>query len=40
MKEWPKFNEHGDIPIGIQSATLAEVIDHFGKGSTQRVLKG
>jgi hypothetical protein len=36
MKEWPDFNEHGDLPIGIYPATLAEVIEHFGKGSLQR----
>jgi hypothetical protein len=38
MKEWPKFNERGDLPIGIHRATLAEVIDHFGKSSFQRAL--
>lgn len=36
MKEWPEFNKNGDLPIGIHRATLAEVIDHFGKGSLQR----
>jgi len=36
MKEWPDFNEHGDLPVGIYQATLAEVIGHFGKGSLQR----
>lgn len=38
MKEWPKFNESGDLPIGIHRATLAEVIDHFGRGSSQRAI--
>jgi hypothetical protein len=38
MKEWPKFNESGDLPIGIHCATLAEVIDHFGRGSFQRTI--
>jgi hypothetical protein len=38
MKEWPEFNESGDLPIGIHRATLAEVIDHFGRGSFQRAI--
>lgn len=38
MKEWPKFNESGDLPTGIHRATLAEVIDHFGRGSFQRAI--
>jgi len=36
MKEWPEFNEHGDLPIGIHQATLVEVIEHFGRSSVQR----
>jgi hypothetical protein len=36
MKNWPEFNEHGDLPVGIHQATLTEVIGHFGKGSLQR----
>ncbi|MGA9997306.1 MAG: hypothetical protein WBP93_17950 [Pyrinomonadaceae bacterium] len=36
MKEWPEFNEHGDLPVGIYQATLAEVIEHFGRSSLQR----
>jgi len=36
MKEWPEFNENGDLPIGVHRATLDEVIDHFGKDSFQR----
>src|SRR5437763_605238 len=31
MKEWPEFNEHGDLPVGVHQATLAEVIEHFGR---------
>ena len=38
MKEWPKFNESGDLPTGIHRATLAEVMDHFGRGSFQRAI--
>jgi hypothetical protein len=34
---WPAFNELGDLPIGVYQATLAEVIAHFGHGTTQRV---
>ncbi len=33
---FPDFNENGDLPVGIYKATLAEVIEHFGKGSLQR----
>jgi hypothetical protein len=36
MREWPEFNEHGDLPVGIHQATLAEVVDHFGSGVLQR----
>ena len=38
MKEWPEFNESGDLPVGIHQASLAEVIDHFGRGSFQRAI--
>ncbi|MGD2088138.1 MAG: hypothetical protein PVH61_18310 [Candidatus Aminicenantes bacterium] len=31
MKEWPKFNESGDLPIGIHRATLAEVAAFGGE---------
>src|SRR5205085_9217874 len=33
---WPEFDERGDLPIGIHQATLADVIEHFGSGTTQR----
>jgi hypothetical protein len=36
MKDWPDFNDNGDLPPGIHQATLAEVIEHFGKGTPQR----
>lgn len=36
MKVWPQFNEDGDLPPDIYQATLSEIIDHFGKGSTSR----
>jgi hypothetical protein len=32
----PAFNEEGDLPPGVYRATLAEVLEHFGKGSIQR----
>ncbi|GAJ16139.1 unnamed protein product [marine sediment metagenome] len=35
MKEWPDFNDKGDLPPGIHQATLAEVIEHFGKDTPQ-----
>ncbi|MDT4954173.1 MAG: hypothetical protein QOJ02_2311 [Acidobacteriota bacterium] len=36
MKKWPEFNEHGDLPVGVHQATLAEVIERFGSGTRQR----
>jgi hypothetical protein len=36
MKQWPEFDSHGDVPIGVHQATLAEVIEHFGAGTVQR----
>jgi hypothetical protein len=36
MKDWPDFNDNGDLPAGIHQATVAEVIEHFGKGTPQR----
>lgn len=36
MKQWPDFNGDGDLPVGIHQATLAEVTEHFGKGSLRR----
>jgi hypothetical protein len=32
----PKFNETGDLPIGVHSASLADAVAHFGTGSDQR----
>ncbi len=36
MKEWPEFNDNGDLPVGIHQATLAEVVEHFGQSNFQR----
>lgn len=36
MRQWPDFNENGDLPPGIHQATLAEVIEHFGQSTPQR----
>ena len=36
MEQWPDSNENGDLPPGIHQATLAEVVDHFGRGTPQR----
>jgi hypothetical protein len=38
MNKWPKFNEHGDLPVGIYRATLTEVFQHFGEGTAQRCI--
>ena len=32
----PKFNESGDLPEGIHSATLDETIARFGSGTAKR----
>ncbi len=36
MKEWPEYNDQGDLPPGVHTALLSEVIDYFGKGSLKR----
>jgi len=33
----PEFDEFGDLPQGIHSASLADVVAHFGTGTAQRV---
>lgn len=38
MRKWPKFNDHGDLPIGIYRATLSEILEHFGEGTLQRCI--
>lgn len=32
----PPFNDEGDLPPGVYRATLAEVVERFGKRSTER----
>ena len=34
--KWPSFNEHGDLPPGLHSAILPQILEHFGQGSLQR----
>ncbi len=34
---WPDFNDVGDLPVGIYSAKIDEVVAHFGRGTAQRV---
>jgi hypothetical protein len=34
----PEFNQLGDLPVGVHSATLDEVITRFGRGTPQRQL--
>jgi hypothetical protein len=38
MKEWPDYDDNGDLPGGIHQATLAEVMNHFGQSNSQRQL--
>jgi len=37
VKTWPEFNSVGDLPPGVHSATLDELVAHFGVGNPQRV---
>jgi predicted nucleotidyltransferase len=32
----PSFNDEGELPVGVHSATLSHVHDRFGQGSLQR----
>ena len=34
----PAFDNHGDLPVGVHQATLAEAIARFGHGTPQREL--
>ncbi len=34
---FPPFNNEGDLPPGVHPATLTEVVQHFGRGSAQRI---
>jgi len=40
MKQWPEFDNNGDLPVGIHQGTLVEVLRYFGTGSLQRRLIG
>jgi hypothetical protein len=35
MKQWPEFDNNGDLPVGIHPTTLAEVVEHFGISTLQ-----
>jgi hypothetical protein len=32
----PDFNDEGDLPVGVHSASLTEVLSRFGGGTPQR----
>jgi hypothetical protein len=34
----PDFNDRGDLPVGVHRASLAQVLNRFGRGSTRRQL--
>jgi len=38
MRQWPDFDDKGDLPTGIYQATLAEICAHFGTSTLQRRL--
>jgi hypothetical protein len=37
---WAAFNDSGDLPVGIHRAPLHAVVDHFGRGNSQRAILG
>ena len=38
MQQWPDFDSHGDLPVGMYQATLAEVVAHCGTSTLHRRL--
>jgi hypothetical protein len=38
MKTWPEFNNNGDLPIGIHTATLGDVLKHFASNPRRSVV--
>jgi len=38
MRQWPGFNEAGDLPPGIHVAVLSDALQYFGEGSLRRTL--
>ncbi len=36
MNIFPRFDENGDLPVGVYQATLQEVVEHFGTSDLQR----
>jgi hypothetical protein len=36
VKAWPPLNDAGDLPPGVHLATLAEIIEQFGKSTPRR----
>jgi hypothetical protein len=37
-KTWPEFDTNGDLPEGLHQATLADVLQYFGRGTVKRHL--
>jgi hypothetical protein len=35
-RTWPEFNERGDLPSGIYSANLSQIVTYFGQQTTKR----
>ena len=40
MKIWPAFTDQGDLPPGLHTASLEDIIQRFGAGNPQRLLVG
>jgi hypothetical protein len=36
----PPLTEHGELPLGVHSASLRDVLERFGTGSAQRIAVG
>lgn len=36
MKQWPAFDDNGDLPLGVHQANISDVLQHFGTSNLQR----
>ncbi len=40
MKQWPAFDDNGDLPLGIHQAIISDVLQYFGTSNLQRHIVG
>ncbi len=36
MKQWPAFDDNGDLPLDIHQAIISDVLQYFGTSNLQR----